>query len=126
FHSRDGALALPLGRLPAPPGTPVVLGLRPRDIVLGEAPGQLPLRGRVYVVEPLGRQLEVTLDVGENRIALVTPRERVEPDSPITVSVPPSRLLLFAAEGGTRIELAPSADGNGRALAATEEVAARV
>ena len=35
----------------------------------------LPIRGRVYVVEPLGRQREVTVEIGENRVAIVTPRE---------------------------------------------------
>ncbi len=128
FRSRDGALTLTLppaagSALPAA-GAPVVLGLRPRDLVLGEAAGALPLRGRVYVVEPLGRQLEVTIEIGEQRVALVTPRERVEPDSTVTVSIPPDRLLLFDGASERRLELGGNDDG---ALRATpEEVAVGV
>jgi multiple sugar transport system ATP-binding protein len=123
FRSKDGAVALPLGASPAPAGTAVVLGLRPRDLGLGEAAGALPLRGTVYVVEPLGRQLEVTVDIGGNRIALVTPRQRVEPDEVVTLSVPPARLLLFETASGRR--LAPPGNPNG-ARSATDAVCAEV
>jgi multiple sugar transport system ATP-binding protein len=120
FRSQDGTISLPLDDLPVAPGTPVQLGLRPRDLVLGEEPGLLPLRGRVYVVEPLGRQLEVTVDVGANRIALVAPRQQVEPDSVVTISVPPGGMLLFDGETGARIA-APVAT-----VAARPEVSGRV
>ena len=127
FRSRDGALTIPLGAVPVEPGRSVVLGLRPRDLVLGEEPGLLPLRGRVYVVEPLGRQREVTVEVGENKIAAVTPREEVALDSLVTISALPGRVLLFDGETGRRINLGgdavPIADGTAREAA---EVAARV
>ena len=127
FRSRDGALTIPLGAVPVEPGRSVVLGLRPRDLVLGEEPGLLPLRGRVYVVEPLGRQREVTVEVGENKIAAVTPREEVALDSLVTISALPGRVLLFDGETGRRINLGgaavPIADGTAREAA---EVAGRV
>jgi hypothetical protein len=63
------------------------------------------LRGRVYVVEPLGRQREVTIEVGGQRIAVVTPHEDVIPDSLLTISAPPNRLLLFERESGRRVPL---------------------
>ncbi len=73
--------ALPLrDHASLPAGTPVDLGLRPRDLILGDVPGMLPVRGRVYVVEPLGRQREVTVEIGEHRVAVVTPQEDVAPD----------------------------------------------
>ena len=126
FRSRDGAIALPLGAVPVPPGTAVEAGLRPRDLVIGERPGMLAVTGRVYVVEPLGRQLEVTIDVGAQRIALVTPRERVEPDSLVTLSVPPARLILFDGTTGVRIPVGGGASEAVVAADAVTEVAGRV
>ncbi len=127
FRSRDGAVTVPLDAASAETGRSVVLGLRPRDLVLDGGPGLVPLRGRVYVVEPLGRQREVTVEVGENKIAAVTPREEVAPDSLVTISAPPSRILLFDGETGRRIplggETAPIANGAGRKEA---EVVGRV
>lgn len=126
FRSRDGAIALPLGAVPVPPGTAVEAGLRPRDLVLGERPGMLAVTGRVYVVEPLGRQLEVTIDVGAQRIALVTPRERIEPDSMVTLSVPPARLLLFDGTTGVRLPVGAGAPEAVVTADAATEVAGRV
>ena len=51
----------------------------------------LPIRGQVYVVEPLGRQREVTVEIGENRVAVVTPQEDVAPGDQVTISVAPER-----------------------------------
>jgi multiple sugar transport system ATP-binding protein len=105
FVTDDGLLRLPLGAVDLPPGTPVELGIRPRDLVLGERPGMLSLRGRVYVVEPLGRQREVTIQIGPQRVAVVTPHEDVAPDSLATISAPPDRLLLFERSTGRRVPI---------------------
>lgn len=106
FVTEDGLVRLPVGTVDLAPGTPVELGVRPRDLVLGERPHMLSLRGRVYVVEPLGRQREVTMLVGTQQIAVVTPHEDVAPDSLVTLAVPPDRLLLFERASGRRIPLA--------------------
>jgi multiple sugar transport system ATP-binding protein len=103
FRSRDGAITLPLRTSPLPTGTPIDLGLRPRDLVLGEVPGMLPIRGRVYVVEPLGRQREVTVEIGEHRVAIVTPHEDAAPGDQVTISVAPGRVHLFDGATGRRI-----------------------
>ncbi len=105
FHSRDGAMALSLPIAHPPTTTAVDLGLRPRDLVMGEMAGMLPLRGQVFVVEPLGRQREVTVDIGENRIALVTPHEDAAPGDLVTISVAPDRILLFDAATGRRVPI---------------------
>lgn len=109
FVTEDGATRVPLGMVDLGAGTPVVLGMRPRDLVLGERPGMIGITGRVYVVEPLGRQREVTLQVGEQRIAVVTPHEDVAVDSLATVSAPPRGLLLFEQASGIRVPLAHQA-----------------
>ena len=103
FRSQDGAVTLPLRAPQLPTATPVDLGLRPRDLILGEVPGMLPIRGRVYVVEPLGRQREVTVDIGEHRVAIVTPHEGAAPGDQVTISVAPGRVLLFDGATGRRI-----------------------
>lgn len=118
FQSADRALQVPLGSPPVPDGTPVTLGLRPRDLVFGEQPGMIPISGRVYVTEPLGRQLEVTLEVGAQRIAVVTPEYDVTIGATVTISAPPERLLLFAGEHDRRIELAGQ-EGAGAAAVAS-------
>ena len=68
------------------------------------------LQGRVYVVEPLGRQREVTIQIGQQRVAVVTPHEDVAPDSLATLSAPRDRLLLFDEASGRRIDLAARGD----------------
>jgi ABC-type sugar transport system ATPase subunit len=103
FHSRDGTVTLPLQAPLLAAGTPVDLGLRPRDLILGEMPGMLPIRGQVYVVEPLGRQREVTVESGENRVAVVTPYEDIAPGDQVTISVAPERVLMFDGVTGRNI-----------------------
>lgn len=105
FVTEDGQVRLPLGAVDLPGGTQVELGVRPRDLVMGEQPGMTHLQGQVYVVEPLGRQREVTVEVGREYVAVVTPHEDVAPDSLVTISAPPERLLLFERETGKRVSL---------------------
>ncbi len=105
FVTDDDSLRLPLGGVSLPPGTAVEVGIRPRDLVLGEQPGMPTLRGRVYVVEPLGRQREVTIQIGQQRVAVVTPIEDVAPDSLVSASAPADRLLLFERDSGLRVPI---------------------
>jgi len=103
FRGAGGAVHVPLDRFDVAPGAQVTLGLRPRDIVWGEVPGMLHLRGSVWVVEPLGRQREVTLEAGGEHVALITPAEGMAMGDAAAVSIPASRLLLFDRETGRRI-----------------------
>ncbi|MFE6497438.1 ABC transporter ATP-binding protein [Streptomyces sp. NPDC057748] len=113
FRSPDGAYELPLA-VPAPPGTAVQLGVRPRDIVLagpvgpaesGGGPRVLELTGAVHVTELLGRATELTVRIGGQRLSLVVPRAEaagLSPDQPVRLSVPPESLLLFEADRPAR------------------------
>jgi multiple sugar transport system ATP-binding protein len=108
FRSRDGQIEVPLPNRPAPPGTAVELGIRPLDLEVadGETPtDSVKLAGRVYVVERLGRELEVTVKIGENLIAVVTGKGSKEPDEQVTIYSSTSKLLLFEGETGRRIDL---------------------
>ncbi|MFE7354267.1 ABC transporter ATP-binding protein [Streptomyces sp. NPDC057543] len=126
FRSPDGAFELPLA-VPAPPGTTVQLGVRPRDIGLrGGTPSPAPqptttgpgskpagtsgrpaleLTGTVHVTELLGRATEVTVRVGGQQLSLVVPRADaagLSPDHPVRLCVPPESLLLFEADRPAR------------------------
>ncbi|MDC0765653.1 ABC transporter ATP-binding protein [Streptomyces sp. HD] len=123
FRSADGKVELPIRTDAAPtatpaltptpppaPGTKVLIGVRPRDLTLGEGPGH-ELSGTVYVTEVLGRSVEVTVRLGELHVSLVVPRGEaasLRPDDPVRLSVRPENLLLFEADRpqrpGRRIE----------------------
>jgi multiple sugar transport system ATP-binding protein len=108
FRSRDGEIEVPLPNRPAPPGTAVELGIRPLDLEVADGempPDTVKLAGRVYVVERLGRELEVTVKIGENLIAVITGRGSKDPDEQATIYFSSSRLLLFEGETGKRIDL---------------------
>ncbi|MET9829102.1 ABC transporter ATP-binding protein [Streptomyces sp. NPDC006385] len=110
FRSADGRVELPVAA-GAAPGTQVLIGVRPRDLTLGEGPGH-ELTGTVYVTEVLGRSVEVTVRLGERHLSLVAPRgdaAGLRPDDPVRLSVRPENLLLFEADRpqrpGRRIEM---------------------
>jgi len=109
FRAPDGVLVVPLPGIDVPAGTAVDLGVRPRDVAIaGEtstASGGIALRGRVYVVEPLGRQLEVTVDIGDSRISLITEQGDVEVDTMVPLQIPLAKLLLFERSGGRRLAI---------------------
>lgn len=113
FRSRDGEIEIPLPGRPAPPGTAVELGIRPLDLEVADGempPDAVKLTGRVYVVERLGRELEVTVKIGENLIAVVTGKGSKDPDEQATVYSSSSSLLLFEGETGRRINLERDAE----------------
>jgi multiple sugar transport system ATP-binding protein len=108
FRSRDGEIEVPLPNRPAPAGTAVELGVRPLNLEIADGempPDTVKLAGRVYVVERLGRELEVTVKIGENLIAVVTGKGSKDPDEQVTIYFSSSRLLLFEGETGKRINL---------------------
>ena len=109
FRAKGGGFALPLPAHTALTGPTAILGLRPRDLMIvsaGAAPaGGTLLDGRVYVSEPLGRQIEVTVDVGETRLVAVVDRQELDVDDAVTVVIPVANALLFDGETGKRVEL---------------------
>ncbi|HEY8445536.1 MAG TPA: ABC transporter ATP-binding protein [Thermomicrobiales bacterium] len=105
----EWTVALPKRNVPV--GARVELGLRPRDLTLehgdSSASARTGLRfpGRVYVVEPLGRELEVTVNVGSVQVAVVVDGQIGDwpLDAPVTVIAPPDRVLLFDEASTLRI-----------------------
>ncbi|OZM79113.1 ABC transporter ATP-binding protein [Pseudonocardia sp. MH-G8] len=92
----------PTGRL--------VLGVRPEDVLLARSGEGLP--GTVFVTEPLGADVLVTVDLGAGALvkARVPAPFRAATDSPITVTLRPDRLHLFDEETGTAVHAPPYED----------------
>ncbi|WP_410788255.1 ABC transporter ATP-binding protein [Kribbella sp. C-35] len=88
-------------RLPAEPTDPaVVLGIRPEDVTLSTTPVDGHRPGKVFVSEPLGPDVLVTVRIeGELIKARVPTPFRLGHDSTVYVGFNPNRLHLFAADG---------------------------
>jgi multiple sugar transport system ATP-binding protein len=93
---------------PAPPasqaaeGQAVHYGIRPGDIVLGDAGSGVP--ARVIVVEPTGNETELLVQVGEAKLSLVVHgRVQAEPDDTIGLVIRPDSAHLFDRQSGRRL-----------------------
>lgn len=118
FRTGDGRIEVPLPERPAPPGTEVQLGIRPLHVEVagGEMPpGAIKLTGSIYVVERLGRELEVTVRIGENQVVLITDRDPGKPDEQVTIYFSPSRIHLFERESGRRMSFERNVEAVDRA-----------
>ncbi|MGG5808589.1 ABC transporter ATP-binding protein [Falsiroseomonas sp. CW058] len=98
----DGSV-LPLDR---GPDGPALLGIRPESLTWlrpGE-PAASEIAGRAAVVEPLGAETLVTIDVGGQPLhARVPPRTVRAAGEAVRLGLDPATLHLFAAEGGRRL-----------------------
>jgi multiple sugar transport system ATP-binding protein len=90
--------------LPLPPGTPAhanaVYGIRPEHLSLSRT----GLAAEVFLVEPMGSETQVTMQIGEHQIIGIF-RERVRALPGETIHVQPDLALvhLFDADTGQRI-----------------------
>lgn len=84
------------------PDTDVVLGLRPEHLEVGQdAPPPGALEGHVYLVEPMGAESWVTVDVaGERLVARAAGDFRVSTGAPAWLRYDASRLRRFDAKSG--------------------------
>lgn len=100
---------LRLGRLDRPPSADggAVLGVRPHDVTIGATDGADCL-ARVDVVEPLGAELLVHLEVGEGtesmelRVAAL-PDAQIQEGDTVGLRLRRDRAHLFATDGGARL-----------------------
>jgi multiple sugar transport system ATP-binding protein len=96
----DGGATLPVERIRADDGRPVVYGIRPEHIDIGE--GGLP--ARVSVLEPTGSETQVFARLGEDSIdAVVKDRLDVRPGEEIALRIDPRRAHIFDGATGARI-----------------------
>ena len=97
-HMQNG-LTVPAKGHAAASGSPVILGLRPDDLVVGD---EEPLfEGEVSVLEPLGADTLVYVSVNGNEVIAKAPG-RSPPDLGATVrlSASPENIYLFDAQSG--------------------------
>lgn len=104
FTSRDVHLDLPYLRGRVAPGQRVILGVRPQAAALA-ASEAASLRGRVWVVELLGSEKLIDVDLGEKRRFTVQVRADtvVGLDETIGVRLDPGAFHIFDADTGTAI-----------------------
>jgi multiple sugar transport system ATP-binding protein len=98
----DGALDV---RVPADArcnrGDRVRVGLRPCDIHVVSDPGAGGFTGQVTLAERLGRNIELTVDVGGAQlIVLASGREGVDEGAEVTMTIADSDVHVFAAGDG--------------------------
>ncbi|MEL7674073.1 MAG: TOBE domain-containing protein, partial [Chloroflexota bacterium] len=76
---------------------PVVMGIRPEDIAVDPAGD---VRGRVFVVEPLGRDdlLDVELDGATRVHVLADPQSKLRAGDAVTLRLDADKIQLFDAE----------------------------
>jgi multiple sugar transport system ATP-binding protein len=94
--------------VPVPPGTRcdrgdrVRVGLRPSEIrVVPDSTEESGLRGKVVLAERLGRNIELTVDIGGvPLIVLASGREGVDEGALVAMAVTPSDIHVFAAGDG--------------------------
>ncbi|MEI8408014.1 MULTISPECIES: ABC transporter ATP-binding protein [unclassified Kribbella] len=113
-----GAVAVAGGSLPAatgsaPAGAEVTVGIRPEYLTLttGDVTGP-SLRGQVVVAENLGTQSLVSVDCAGTLIGVTVPEEdEPEPGTPVVLTAPASRVLLYDKESGDLLARQPATVG---------------
>ncbi len=103
---RAGALSvdLPLG-IEAAEGTPLVLGIRPEHVSVGDAPGARSFE--IAVIEQLGAQTLCIGEVAGARLRVLMDRtDAIRSGSTLPVTFQPARLHVFSKETGVRLNRA--------------------
>jgi multiple sugar transport system ATP-binding protein len=110
-RSRDGQLrlesslfSLPLAGLSLADGTPLLVGIRPQDLEPAES-DRADTVGRVELIQPLGSQRLVTLQLGPDQPAtlLLSGDRHLALNQPIGLRLDPTRVHLFDAAGARRL-----------------------
>jgi multiple sugar transport system ATP-binding protein len=101
------AVTLPVACVPVD-GDPVVLGVRPEHITVGDpmADGAGVVRGAVALVEPIGGEqiVHVTLADGAGLVAMAPPDTPIAVDDKVSLRIPRDAVHLFRAQDGGRVE----------------------
>ena len=93
--------------LAAKNGQPILLGMRPENLVLAAAQQPNTIRARVLVVEPLGSHKLLTMRVGNEMAKVsVAPDQRVAPDEDVWLHFDPDKIRWMDAKTGEAISAA--------------------
>ncbi len=97
--------ALSLGRQKLPGKGKMVLGIRPEDMSVAEGTTG-DFTGSIYAIELTGESNYITVQLGKDRIIVRAPRSwRGKPGDTVAIELNASRLHLFDAATGERIDL---------------------
>jgi multiple sugar transport system ATP-binding protein len=85
-------------------GAVQMLGVRARDLELAPPGAQGTLPATVYVVEPMGDEVDVEVLIGESRVTVRAGRGWTAPiGAPVGVRVDPAKACFFDASGSTAV-----------------------
>jgi multiple sugar transport system ATP-binding protein len=101
--------SLPAGTGSAPVGAEVTVGIRPEYLTLstGDVTGP-SLRGQVVVAENLGTQSLVSVDCDGTLVGVtVSEEDEPAPGTPVVLTAPASRVLLYDRESGDLLARQP-------------------
>ncbi|NID16205.1 ABC transporter ATP-binding protein [Luteibacter yeojuensis] len=109
LEMKDGAIALGADApgLAAYLDKPVVVGIRPEDLLTVDDHAGLAerLRAHVEVVEPVGNEVFLNMRRGDAEwVARVPPHSTIQPDSEVALGFRPERLHFFDPENTARID----------------------
>ena len=79
------------------------LGIRPEKITVTESAGSQSFRAIVNVIEPIGSDNYLHLDIGQDFIARVASDVRPALDDEVTVTFPQEEIHLFDPESGEKV-----------------------
>ena len=103
FTFTGGGITLGV-RCDSPPGSRVVLGVRPQHLEV-VADGEGTIRAEVAIVEPMGNEQIVytTLSGGERLVAVAPPEPPLEPGTVVAMKVKRDAVHIFDSESGKRL-----------------------
>jgi multiple sugar transport system ATP-binding protein len=112
----SGVVEVAGGRLPAatgsvPAGAKVTVGVRPEYLVLSTGtPSGPSIRGTVVVAENLGTSSLISVDCAGTLIGVTVPEEEEPaPGTPVVLTAPVQRVLLYDTDSGELLARQPSA-----------------
>ena len=102
--AQDGQAVGDGWQVPGPPGMdgkPILLGIRPESIRIGEG----PLGGRIVIAEPLGSHTLLTVQVGKDSLKVVAPADSTfRPDERVQLAPEPRKIRWMDETTGVAVE----------------------
>ena len=80
------------------PGAPATAAIRPEDVQVGTEAGVNQFRGKVEIVEYLGRENEGVLRLEDQSSLWVHTPARLAPGETVAVTFPPDKVIFLPAE----------------------------
>ena len=105
-------------------GREVILGIRPEQIGVGTEADLPSLRAEVQVIEPTGPDTMIFVSLNQTKVCCrLAPDAAPKPGESLTLQFEPEKVLLFDAQTGERLGVAPANDSTGRNGTVTRLVA---